>query len=283
MSRVEQALAEFKDGAVTLKLLRALYGAIPGSPAFQPLVSMEEIVRAIEPSANVGQISVARNFADTTEAYHDTLWMANLMDSGDKCYAVMTGLSAAWKLLRGQGAASFENDTQQRNDAVLKGLGIAYMIYKAYPGSLTEKAAAFRSSAAGQAIAIYYGAVEVALPFADNAVTLGSGGLSSMLNTQAGAQAQRLAQMAQGHEVGHAQEMLGQVTSQLQAVTAQAANYIQPMTQALAPYLPGATTIGNTTDKAAGAIAAGADILPVYRYLAARLVAESAALRALGR
>jgi hypothetical protein len=281
MSRVEQALAEFSDSAVTVKLLRALYGAVPGAPAFTNYSNMEEAVRVIAPTANAAVATKARVIADTTDEIGDILWMANLLDMGDKGYAVMTGLSAAWKLFKGQGAAALENDSQQRNDAVLKGLGLAYMVYKAYPGSLADKARAFRESPSGQALAVYYGAVEVALPFADNAVSMGSGGLSSMLGAGANAQTQRLAQMAQGHDIGQAKEMLTQVTSQLQTVTAQAANYIQPITQAIGPYLPGASMLGTATDKAAGAIASAADVLPVYRYLAGRLAAEAAVRRAL--
>lgn len=281
MSRVEQVLADFGDSAVTVKLLRALYGAMPISPPFQPIANIDDAVRALYPSATASDIARARDIADKTDEINDILWMSNVMDAGDKGYAVMTGLMAAWKLFKGQGAEAFETDNQQRNDAVLKALGLSYMIYKAYPGSLAEKARAFRESNAGQALAVYYGSVEVALPFADNAVGMGTGGLSSLLSSQAVAQSQRLAQMSQGHDIGQAKEMLTEVTSQLQSVTGQAANYIKPVTAAIGPYLPGMGALGTTTDKAAGAIAGAADVLPVYRFLAARLAAESAARRAM--
>lgn len=281
MSRVEQLLAEYPDSAITSKLLRALYGAVPMAPTFAPLTTMEQAVHALRPDAGAAEVAKARDIADRTDEISDILWMGNLMDSGDRGYAVLTGLATAWKLFKGQGSAALENDDQQRNDAVLKALGLAYMAYKAYPGSLADKARGFRESTAGQALAVYYGAVEVALPFADNAAMMGSGGLEKLLQSQGGAQAARLAQMAQGHELGSAKEMLTQVTSQLQAAASQASGYIQPMTAAIAPYIPGAGTLGNTADKAAGAIASAADVLPVYRLLSARLAAESAARRAL--
>jgi hypothetical protein len=281
MSRVEQLLAEYPDSAITTKLLRALYGAVPMAPAFAPLTTMEQAVRALRPDADASHVARARDIADRTDEIGDILWMGNLMDSGDKGYAVLTGLSTAWRLFKGQGSAAFENDDQQRNDAVLKALGLAYMAYKAFPGSLADKARLLRESTAGQALVVYYGAVEVALPFADNAASLGAGGLEKLLASQGSAQAARLAQMGQGHDLGNVREMLTQVTSQLQSAAGQASNYIQPMTAAIAPYIPGGATMGNAVDKAAGAVASAADVLPVYRLLAARLAAESAARRAL--
>src|SRR5688572_15675066 len=134
MSRVEKILADFGDNAVTVKLLRALYGAVPSSPAFGSMLTIEDAVKLINPSATAADVSRARDIADREDAIGDILWMSNLMDAGDKGYAVMTGLMSAWKLFKGEGAAAFENDAQQRNDAVLKGLGLAYMVFKAYPG-----------------------------------------------------------------------------------------------------------------------------------------------------
>ena len=281
MSRVEKVLADFGDSAVTVKLLRALYGAVPSSPAFGTMITMEDAVKSLNPSATAADVARARDIADKEDAIGDILWMSNLMDAGDKGYAVMTGLMSAWKLFKGQGSASFENDSQQRNDAVLKGLGLAYMVYKAYPGSLQEKAAAFKASPSGQALAVYYGAVEVALPFADNAVTMGSGGLRACSARERRPRAPGSRRWPRARTSARRKEMLTEVTSQLQTVAGQAANYIQPVTQAIGPYLPGTALLGTATDKAAGAIAGAADVLPVYRLLAARLAAESAARRAL--
>jgi hypothetical protein len=281
MARVEQVLAEYGESTITHRLLGALYGTVPGAGGFAPMRTLEDTLRTLNPNATAADVARARDIADRTDEIGDILWMGNLMDSGDKGYAVVTGLMSAWKLISGQGAESLENDPQQRNDAVLKALCIAYMVYKAYPGSLQERAAAFQSSPAGKELAVYYGAVELALPFADNAAAMGANGFSQLLESQSGAQARRLSEMAQGREIGKASEMLTQVTSQLGGVAATASGYIQPMTQAIAPYLPSGATLGTATDKAAGAVATAADVLPVYRLLSARLAAESAARRAL--
>lgn len=279
MARVEQILADFPETTVTSRLLHALYGAVPGAPAFAP-VTMESAVAMFKPGASADDVARARDIAERTDEIGDILWMGNLMDAGDKGYAVVTGLMTAWKLFKGQGAAALETDDQQRNDAVLKAVGLAYMVYKAYPGSLAERAAAFRDSPAGKALAVYYGAIELALPFADNAAQMGANGFAKVIQSGQASQAQRLASMAEGRDIGKAGEMLTQVTSQLGEVAGKAAQYIQPLTQAVGPHLPSASLVGNAADKAAGAIANAADVLPVYRLLSARLALESAARRA---
>jgi hypothetical protein len=281
MSRVEQVLAEFPETAISARLVRALFGAIPGSGTFGPMRTMEDAVASVQPGANPAIVARARDIADRTDEISDILWMGNLMDSGDKGYAVVSGLMSAFNLIRGKGAEALENDSQQRNDAILKAIGLAYMVFKAYPGSLAERAAAFRDSPSGKSLALYYGAVELALPFADNAASMGAGGFDNLIRSGSAAQARRLAEMAQGRDIGQASEMLTQVTSQLSSVASHAAGYIQPMTQAIGPYLPGGAALGTAADKAAGALASAADVLPVYRLLSARLAAEAAARRAL--
>jgi hypothetical protein len=280
MSRVEQILAEYPETAITSRLLRALYGAVPGSPAFGFHQTMEQVVATVKPGASANEVAMARNLADTDKSIADILWMGRLMDTGDKAFGVVGGLMTAFKLFQGKGAEALENDPAQRNDAVLKALGLAYMVYHAYPGSIADKVRAFQSSPAGKALIVYYGAVEVALPFADNAAVMGAGGLSNLIRSGADAQSGRLAQLAQGQDIGKAKEMLTQLLSTLEGAATAAKGYVQPITSAIGPYLPSAAFTANAADKAAGALATAADVLPVYTLLSAHLAAEAAARRA---
>ncbi|HHO53794.1 MAG TPA: hypothetical protein ENK18_23705 [Deltaproteobacteria bacterium] len=278
MSRVNEALNEFNSDSITVKLLDGIFNTVPHSPQFQMWTSVDDAVRALKPSATESELELARNIAAGNDQVNDILWMSRLLDSGDKGYAIVTGLATAWKLFKGQGVESFETDNQQRNDAVLKALGLSYMVYKAYPGSVAERADAFRTSPTGQAMAIYYGTIEVALPFADNAAMSSSGALEQLLSKDGDEQMRRMSQLAQGHDVDGAAQMMSQLTEQLQRVADHAANYVKPVAEQIGPYMPGAM---NAADKAAGALANAADVLPVYRLLGARLAAESAARRAL--
>jgi len=278
MSRIHEALNEFNQESLTWKMLSAIYATVPHSPSFAFWSSTDDAVRTLDPAANEQQLQLAREIGEGNEQIGNIIWMAKLLDAGDKGYAVITGLATAFKLFQGKGIEALETDDQQRNDAVLKALGLAYMVYHAYPGTLAERATAFRKSPTGQALAIYYGTVEVALPFADNAAFAGGSALANLLDSEGQAQSQRLAQMAGGGDLQGAMQMMSQLTGQLQTISNYTSDYIKPVSDAVGPYLPDAM---NAADKAAGVIANAADVMPVYRLLGGRLAAESAALRAL--
>ena len=278
MTTIDEALQEFSSDALTCKMLRSVYKVVPYSPELPHFSTVDDAMRSIRADASESDLVRARDIAANTEDLADILWMARLLDAGDKGYTILTGLWSAVKLFQGKGSDALETDGQQRNDAVLKALGISYMVHKAYPGSLTEKAASFRDSPTGQAIAVYYGAVEVALPFADNAAVTGSSFLTDLFAKAGGAQANRLASMAGGHSVEGAQAMLTTLTEPLQRVVAHTAKYTKPIAEAAGPYVPG---LMSGADKIAGVVAGAADVMPVYRLLGARLAAESAASRAL--
>ncbi|MEO0588871.1 MAG: hypothetical protein AAF078_14685, partial [Planctomycetota bacterium] len=198
MSRIHEALNEFNEDALTWKMLSAIYGTVPHSPQFAFWASTDDAMRTLQPAATEAQLQAARQIGEEDKQVGNIIWMAQMLDTVDKGYAAITGLATAFKLFQGKGVEALETDDQQRNDAVLKALGVAYMVYHAYPGTLAERATAFRKSPTGQALAIYYGTVEVALPFADNAAFAGGNALSSLLSTEGDQQLQRLNQISGG-------------------------------------------------------------------------------------
>lgn len=276
---VGESLAEFQPESMTSKLLSGVLRVLPYSPEFPHYYSVADAVRQIDP--NAGQDVIARaEAAANSDEIRDILWMAKVMDIGDSGYAVFTGVQSAVKFFFGDRSQALETDNQQRNDAVLKALGIAYMVYKAYPGSLTEKAVAFRNSPNGQAIALYYGSIEVALPFADNAMLSGGKIVGDMYEKVGAEQVKRLTQMAgSAHgDVGEATGMLANISGGLSKVVDHASNHIRPVADAARPFVP---KVAGGADVVAGVVANAADVLPSYRLLGARLAAEAAALRAL--
>lgn len=273
---VDAALAEFKPEDYTVRLVNGVFKVIPHSPTLTPYRALEDAVRTVHPQADAILFAKARQ-ASVQQDVLDVLWMANLLDSGDKGYALFTGLKGAFNLVRGAEGA-METDPQQRNDAVLKGLGIAYMAYNAFPGSLTERVEAFRTTPAGQALLMYYAAVEIALPFADNAVDIGGNFVQQLFAKEGAGQFSRLSSLAGGKSLEGAMGMFTAMTGGVQRVVDTASKYTKPVAEAAKQYAPGALSAG---DKIAGAVATAADVMPVYRYLGGRLAAEGAAWRAL--
>jgi len=277
---VNTALSEFSDSDYTPKLVDAIYKVLPYAPQYAHYASVDDAVLALHPGATSLDIERVRATAASDENIADVIWMAKLLDTGDSGYMIYTGVRSAVNFFFGDKSRGLETDDQQRNDAVLKALGLAYMIYKAYPGTLSEKANLFRTNPAGQSLAMYYGSIEVALPFADNALLKGGNILGDFFNKDGGEQMSRLSQLAGGgHEVSEAAGMLSTIAEPLKKVVDHASNYIEPVAASAKQYLP--SVVGGA-DKVAGLVASGADILPVYRLLGARLAAEAAVIRTLG-
>jgi hypothetical protein len=279
MSRVDTILGAYPDSAPSTKVLKLVFSTIPGSPPYDASWRVEHFVRALNPGATDAQVARAKELAETDRTIGEILWMGKTLDSADKGIAVMGGLMNAFKFLSGKGAGSaLETDPQQAADAAIKALGVAYMAAKAFPGTVQERAAQVQQSVAGRALIWYYAAMEVGLPFADNLAQWGADGFNRLVGGRLGEQQARLAGMAPGVDLGEAAGLVSQLSGQLQTVASTASQYVQPLTQQVSQYLPGAA---NFADKAAGGVATMVDLLDVYTVLSARLAAETAARRAL--
>lgn len=274
---IDSVLGEYKADDYSVRLLETILKIVPGAPAYAHYRTVEDAVRALKPNATAADFAEARAVANDRDL-KNVLWMAGLMDTGDQAYGVYTGIRSAISFFFGDRSQALETDNQQRNDAILKAFGLAYMVYNAYPGTMAEKVNAFRGSEAGQTLAVYYGAADIALPFADNVLTSGGNFIGDMIAKGGAAQTARLTSMAGGQSLDGAKNMLDSIIQPLENVAKLTSQYVKPIAEGAKQYVPSAMA---ATDKVAGVVATGADVLPVYRLLGARLAAESAARRAL--
>ncbi len=276
---IDQLLGEFAEDDYTPRLCRGIFRVVPFAPPLPHYGSLVEALKILRPEAKRRALDRARELTGT-EPLQRALWMAGALDTADTGISLYSGLSSAVKLYRareGERLDALETDTQQAADAVLKGLGLAFIAYHMFPGSPAERAAAFQESETGRALMLYYAAVEVGLPFADNAL-LGGGQLLSSLYERYGAdKIAELSGVTSEEEAQQAAGMLQQLMAPLEKLVSMAGKYLKPVAEAAVSNLPGALDVA---DKVAGVAATGADAMPVYRYLGARLVAEQAVARA---
>ncbi len=276
---IDGVLGEFKPTDLSVCLVKAILKVIPGAPAYVHYRTLDDAVRAIDPNATAIQFAEARALANDS-GIKKVLLTGGMIDTVDSGIGVLTGAIFGWNLLFGDKSKGFENDREQGIDAALKALGLGCMVWHAYPGTVAEKAAALKSSPAGQTLLIYYGVTEIALPFADNAMVAGGSFVGSLLSKHQAGQEERLAGMLDGESLAGPMTMLQQILKPIESIAAKASRHVLPLATTLKQYLP---SIMANTDKAAGVVASGVDMLPVYRLLSARLAAESTARRALGK
>ena len=184
----------------------------------------------------------------------------------------------AFRLFQGKGSDALENDTQQAVDAVLKGLAMSFVLYKLFPGSMGEKVTAFRATATGQAFVFYYAAIEVGLPFADNALLGGGSFVKGLFDKFGPDQQAKLGAVAGAEEAAAAMGTMQQLMGPIETMAGMAKEHLGGIASAAAGFMATALNVG---DKVAGVAATGADFLQVYRFLGARLVAEAALRQAL--
>jgi hypothetical protein len=271
---IDQALGQFSDSDATVRACQALFKVIPFAPAPIHYRSLGEALKALYPQADAAVAQRAMTLA-ASEDVASALKALSTVDTASTGIALFSGLKSAFGLLRGQGMDALETDTQQGVDAALKLMAIAYAISHLFPGPLPGRVQLFHTTPAGQQLSMYYASMDVALPFADNAVS-GAGNLLGNLMSRYGGEASgKLGAAVGGGAVGEAQGILGSLLSPLEGVVQRVTPYAKQAAGAVSQHLPGAL---NVADKVAGVVATGLDMLPIYKYLGARAAAEACVL-----
>jgi len=276
--RIDQMLSPYTEDDYTVKLLKAVYGVIPGSPAFQFYNSFEGGLRRIRPDLSEADLAQARQIV-AGEDFQSALTVLGYIDTGDKLIAGYAGLKNVLNLF-GMGSSgpqkrTFEADPQQTLDAGVKALAIAFATYRFLPGDLTTKVKSLKDIPAGVELLLYYGAVEVALPFADNIVGAGGEVISKLMKAGGDIKSKFSAIPGVG-SIGDAQGMLDGMSSMMDQYVGMAKDHVGTIATKIKEFMP---AMANAADSITGAAATGADLLPVWSFLGGRFAAEAAAYR----
>lgn len=275
---VDTALGEFKPDDYTVRLCNTIFKVLPFAPSPMPYGNLGDAVKAMNPSPTADLYAKAQQYAHA-EPVTKTLWVANAIDTGDAGIAVYSGVRSAVVLFFGDNKSdALETDPQQAVDAAMKLLGLCYIIYRLFPGSIPDRVRSFYALPAGQSLAMYYAAVEVGLPFADNIVSAGGHFVHNLYQRYGNQAASKLQSVIGADDLANSQGILASVIQPMEGAVQKVAPYANQIAEAAKTYVPGAM---NVADKAAGIVATGADAMPVYRYLVARLTAEASAQYAL--
>ncbi|MCB1308849.1 MAG: hypothetical protein KDK30_11740 [Leptospiraceae bacterium] len=277
---VGETLGQFNDSDLTVKLLSAMYSVIPFSPGFAFYNSLEGAVQRY--GGGAPQMAKAQEIAASPEV-QQAVWMAATLDTSDQLIAGYAGVKNLFSFFSSNSGEkrTFEADNQQALDAALKATGLAFMIYRLYPGGVTEKVTQFKNTKAGQEAAIFFALGEVALPFSDNLVESGGNLVSRLMNNPNIDLSGKFGQFVGAEQFNQAKEMMGQLTAPLDGVLEQAKQYTGPVIQKIQSYLPSGGGAMNIADSATGVAATGVDLMPVWTFLGARLAAEACAMRAM--
>jgi X-X-X-Leu-X-X-Gly heptad repeat protein len=270
------AIQEFDENDRTVQLVGAVMRIVPSSPDYHHAGRLKMLAQQLHVAPSPENMNRIRSLAQE-DRVGDALWMASALDTTDKAYGVYSGVKQAVNLFFGGKRRNVDFDAAQRSDAALKALGIAYMVHKAIPGTVTEKAKAFAEYESGQMLIAYFAGMEIALPFADNLITEGPGFLDQLLTSPLGKQIQRLSALPGVGSLDGVQETLTAISGSLKNGINRAQDKAPKLADAARRLVP---AVSRVTDVATGVAAQGVDLMPVYRLLGARFIGEATIRRA---
>ena len=274
---VAAELARYPDNSMTARAAGAIHMVLPGAPALPPYRSMIDVQLFCLPE--LSNPAFTRAEALLTEAgTQSVLAICQSIDASDSGLNIMNGLKSAFGLFFGGGAAAMLDPEQQREDGALKALGLALIAQALMPGKPGDCLARVGRLPAWQSLVGYYGAIEIAMPF-QAAVRMQEGRfVQDLVEEQAEAMIGRLAQGVGAADIDAARAVLAQLAPRLDQVALEAASYVDLIAQNIQGFLP--LKVASKGSSLAGIAAFGADALPMYRFLGARLAAEGCLFRA---
>ncbi len=261
--------------------INALLRVLPEAEALPPRASLAAVAEGLLPGQGAALTPAAAAYAEADDS-QKALWVVTGLDAGDGIVSVVSSVRSAVALYlrrRGGQAAPAAWTGHQRADAVLKLLAIAHLLDRLHPGAddPVREAAALP---AGRAVLCYFAAVELGLPFLSASLgprEEGAGLLSELIEHELDAQRGRATSLLGTEALARAEAHLPRLVPAVERLLRASASRLDPLAQAAEQRLPGANV---ARDGVADVLAIGADVLPVYRTLGLRWVAEAAVARA---
>jgi hypothetical protein len=277
VAALDAALKAFSETDKSVRLCGAMF-AVLGLPSLTAYPDFETAASALHPGVAPGVLARARELAGGPET-RDVLALAKSLDTGDAGISLYTGVTTALSFVWGKEPAGLRVDPQQRSDASIKALAIAYLVCRALPGPVPERLRVLESLPTGGALLRYFGSVEIALPFSAEVIESGGRYVADLVEKERGSSVPRLLPVVGKDGVVAMIAALTHVLPRLDELACEGVQHVGPLAETVKGYLPSVLGPG-ARDSLPDLVATGADSLPIYRYLLARLAAEVCLCRA---
>lgn len=257
--RVEAELADFAPSAVTVRVVQAALGAIPSShpiPWYGTLEQAAELVFSGIPAHITARAVSLLDELDVEQA----LAVTRAIDALERDRAG----TAPSQLLAPAGPDSAPH---HRADAALKAHALAFLFARLLPGDThRQRLDGFDTIPAAQQLLQYFGAVDVAVPFAEDVRNADGTFVAALLGIESAALTGQLVELLGREGLDSAKDMLQDLLPHLDSAVIKVLKHTPSLTTQVRGILPGQH----------GGTAGEAGALQAYRWLGARLVMESA-------
>jgi len=271
---IENVLVEFKEDDNTVKITKFILDNLPMAPEFYYYMDFSRAIKRYRSEVSQEMINRVREIAKYDDDFHKILKTAKAIDKVDGGLGIFTGLNNVYDAIKKTDRErTFEADPQQAIDAGIKAIALGYMIH------LTSKEnpiKTFLELKAGQELFYYFITIELALPFTDNLLEEGGKFLYKILQQKESEIENRFKNFADATSYQQAKGILLSLSEQMDRVAIAISQNIKPFEEQLKNKLP---SILNATDSITGSIATFLDIMPIWKFLGARLATEAAIYR----
>jgi hypothetical protein len=271
---IEEVLVEFKEDDNSVKITKFILDNLPMAPEFYYYVDFSRAIKRYRSDVSQEMIDKVREIAKYDDNLHKIVKTAKAIDKIDGGLGIFTGLNNVYDAIKKpERERTFEADPQQAIDASIKAIALGYMIH------LTSKdnpIKTFFELKAGAELFYYFIMVELALPFTDNLLEEGGKFLYKILQQKESEIENRFTNFADPTSYQQAKGILLSLSEQMDRIAIALSQNIKPFEEQLKNKLP---SILNATDSITGSIATFLDIMPIWKFLGARLATEAAIYR----
>lgn len=266
---IEEVLSEFKETDATVRLAKFLFDNLPFTPDFLYYMDFRRALQRYTQENPAELYKKIIQIAKFNDNVHKILKTSKAIDKIDGGLGIFTSLKNGYEVItKKPKERTFEADPQQAIDAGIKAIALGYII------SLTSKddpLKTFLELKAGQELLYYFIVIELALPFTDNLIESGGKFLYKILQEKESEISNRFVSFTDQTSYQEAKTILQKISDKLDQIALLVSQHIKPIEESLKNKLP---SILNIADSTSGGVATILDMLPIWKFLGARVAAE---------
>ncbi len=268
---IEKTLLEYKEEDHTVKICKFIFDNVPTTPDFYFYRDISSAIKRYSDNITPELLKNIRNTLDFNSNLQSILKTAQTIDKVDGALSFYSGLKNTYEILNKKDRKrTFESDPQQALDAGLKTIALFYIINQTSENNSFET---FLKIKAGKELLYYFLVIELALPFTDNLIEEGGKFIYKLLHKNESKIQEKFVSFANYESYQNSINLLEKMEKELDTLLTSISKFIKPFEDQLTNKLP---KILNVSDSVTGGIATYLDILPIWKFLGARVAMEAA-------
>lgn len=272
---IDQILVEFNENTPTVILLRLILENIQTAAEFYYYEDLKSAIRRYEKEPNEQIYKKVLNFAKYNQTIQKILNTLVLIDQNKIELGFFAGIKSDYEfLIEKEKVGNSETDPLQVLDTGIKAIAFGYIV-----SLISEELSLnFLRIKAGIELLYYFILVKLVLPFANYQKETGAGFLYQILQEREKEISKIFSDFIDKHSYQKARYVLDIISYELDQASSEISKNFLQIKENLTNVLP---NLMNVTDSTPEGISITLNLMPMWKFLGARLSAEACVLRVL--